>query len=131
MLIIYHHFFSSFAIPQKPGVGEFISSEDKTKVFYAALEAIPAIKFSVKDSDKENGVIQAEQYIIGGGGKVVNLYISIKDENGKTVAKATMTKPFGTTGKLSKFIQKYGEEIQKTIPDLEIKILEQKKRKKE
>jgi hypothetical protein len=44
----------------------------------------------------------------------------------KTVVEATFTKPSGVTGNMSKFAKAYGEEIKKTITDLEI-IIEEKK----
>ena len=113
---------------QKPGIGKYSSKEKQDKVFYAALQAVSVIKFSVKTSDKGNGVIQAEQYIGGGNGKVWNLFVMRKQDNGKTVVEATFSKPWGTLGNMSKWATIYGEEIKKTIADLEIAVEEKKKK---
>ena len=72
---------SLISFGQKPGIGKYSSSEKQEKVFYAALQAVSAIKFSVKSSDKENGSIQAEAFA-GSNGKVWNLFVSIKQDNG-------------------------------------------------
>lgn len=112
---------------QKPGIGKYSSNEKQDKVFYAALQAISALKFSVKTSDKVNGVIQAEQYIGGGNDKVWSLFVMIRQDKGKTVVEATFTKPWGTLGNMSKWATMYGEEIKKTIADLEIVVEEKKK----
>ena len=119
-------FVSIHTYGQNPGIGKFYSNQKTDKVFFAALQAVSSMKFSVKSSDKENGVIQAEQYIIGGNGKVVNLFITVKEDSAKTVVETTFTKPFGTSGNMSKFAKEYGEEIKKTITDLDIIIQEKK-----
>lgn len=120
-------FVSVISFSQKPGIGKYSSNEKKDKVFYTALQAVSAIKFSVKTSDKENGTIQAEAYA-GSNGKVWNLFVLIKEDNGKTVVEATFTKPWGTLGNMSKWATTYGEEIKKTIADLEIAVEEKKKK---
>ncbi|MCC6289396.1 MAG: hypothetical protein IT249_16070 [Chitinophagaceae bacterium] len=119
-------FVSAISFGQKPGIGKYHSSEKQDKVFYAALQAVSTIKFSVKASDKENGTIQAEAYA-GSNGKVWNLFVTIKQENGKTVVEATFTKPWGTLGNMAKWATMYGDEIKKTIVDLEIAVEDKKK----
>ena len=118
---------SLISFGQKPGIGKYSSSEKQEKVFYAALQAVSAIKFSVKSSDKENGSIQAEAFA-GSNGKVWNLFVSIKQDNGKTIVEATFTKPWGTLGNMSNWATKYGEKIKKTINDLVV-VGEDKKKK--
>lgn len=118
-------FTAMYSFGQKPGIGIYSSGEKQDKVFYAALQAVSAIKFSVKSSDKENGTIQAEAYA-GSNGKVWNLFVIIKQDNGKTIVEATFTKPWGTLGNMSNWATKYGEEIKKTITDLVI-LVEDKK----
>lgn len=110
------------AIGQKPGIGKFYSNEDFDKVFNATLKAVSTITFSVKSIDKANGTILGEMYIISGRGKVLNLFITVKKENSKTNIEATFTKPWGVTGNLEKMAKAFGEEIKKTILDLEIEI---------
>ncbi len=111
-----------FCFGQKPGIGKFHSAEKFDKVFYATQQAATTLKFAIKTSDKENGVIQAEMHIIGGGGKVINLFAQLKQDenNGKTTIQVTLNKPFGVTGNMSKMAKSLGEEIKKTISDLVI-----------
>lgn len=114
--------FSAISYAQKPGIGKYSSAEKTNKVFSAALQAVTAIKFTVKSSDKENGTIQADNYI--SNGKFLNLFVVIKQDGNKTIVEATFTKPFAVIGKMATLAQKYGDEIKKTIKDLEIKIEE-------
>ena len=113
---------SSISYGQKPGVGKYTTAEKADKVFSTALRAITAIKFTVKSSDKANGTIQADNYI--SNGKSLNLFVVIRQEGDKTVVEATFTKPFAVIGKMATLAKKYGEEIKKTITDLEITIEE-------
>jgi hypothetical protein len=107
---------------QKPGIGMYSTTEKSDKVFNAAMKAATSVKFSVKNTDKANGTIQAEMNITGSSGKVVNLFVTVTQDSVKTVVEATFTKPWGVTGSMSKFAKAYGEEIKKTIPDLEITV---------
>ncbi|MBO9621057.1 MAG: hypothetical protein J7539_18725 [Niabella sp.] len=113
---------------QKPGVGVFTSKQPVDKVYAAALQAVSNIRFSVKNTDKTNGTIQAEQYIVMGEGKVINLFVNVTKEGDSTQVKATFNKPFGVSGNLAKIAKEYGEQIKKTITDLNITIEDQKKK---
>lgn len=120
---------SLLAFAQKPGIGKYSSKEPAEKVFTAAVQAAGTIQFSVKNSNKAEGTIQGEMYVVGGNGKVVNLFVTVIREGDHTMATATFNKPWGTTGNLSKIAQAYGDEIKKIITDLEIEIVDPKKKK--
>jgi hypothetical protein len=120
ILVVVFLFAAAFTYGQKPGVGKFSSAENIDKVFTSALRAVTAIKFTVKNTDRVNGTIQAENYI--SNGKFLNLFVVIRQDGGKTIVEATFTKPFAVIGKMSNLAKKYGEEIKKTIVDLDIQI---------
>jgi hypothetical protein len=114
---------------QKVAVGKYSTKESSDKSYYAALEAVSGIKFTIKSTDKTQGIIQAEQLSGGGTGKVfASIFVLIKQEDGKTVVQATFTRNDGFMGgdKPAKMAQQYGDYMKKTIADLDIAVEDRK-----
>ncbi len=127
LLIIIITVFSSFS--QKVAVGKYATKESTDKAYYAALEAVSGVKFTIKTTDKAQGIIQAEQLSGGGTGKVfASVFVLIKQEDGKTMVQATFTRNDGFMGgdKPAKMAQQYGDYMKKTIADLGIAVEDRK-----
>ena len=110
-------------------VGQYSTKDSSDKVYNAAIEAISEIQFSVKTTDIQEGIIQAERQNTDLNMQVfASVSVIIKQVDGKTLVQATFIRNPGFIGgrKSLKMAQKYGDYIKKVISDLEISIEDKK-----
>lgn len=122
LLIILMVFTTNTLFAQKSGIGKFTSTEDKVTIYYAGIEALASIQFSSSNTDKENGIIQAEGTSSTNQSKALKLFVSIRIKKEKTLMKVTLTRPQGAKDDLKAMLEDYSNSIKETIPDLEIEI---------
>jgi hypothetical protein len=114
---------------QMVAVGQYSTKDSSDKVYNAAIEAISEIQFSVKTTDIQEGIIQAERQNTDLNMQVfASVSVIIKQVDGKTLVQATFIRNPGFIGgrKSLKMAQKYGDYIKKVISDLEISIEDKK-----
>jgi hypothetical protein len=108
---------------QQSATGLYRTSSSKNVAYYAAIDALSSIDFAITGTDMTNGIIQAEKNLIRGRGRNSSLFLSIREEEGKVVVKATFTKASGINGvNLAETASEYGNAIKKIISDLEITV---------
>ena len=114
---------------QKVAVGKYSSKVPSDTLYCAALAAIPGIQFIVKTTDNQHGIIQAEQWSFGVDKQIfASIFILIKQEDGKNVIQATVTRCTGflVGEKPIKMALQLADYIKKIIPDLKISATDSK-----
>jgi hypothetical protein len=121
LLIIFVVSINSYG--QKIAIGKYSSKVPSDTLYYAALEAIPGIQFTVKTTDNQQRIIQAEQWSLGVDKQIfASISISVKQDGSKSIIQATVTScpGFLAGAKPIKLALQLGDYIKKIIPDLKI-----------
>lgn len=112
---------TSVALANKTAQVRFRSKSSSDQVYTAALRAISLQGYAVRFTDPKQGTIQANKAEWGGHGDWASVIITIRQEGESTIVDAIFTRNLNTVrgGQPPKWAEKFGDELKKTILDLE------------
>ncbi len=100
--------------------GTFETSASYSRLYWAAMQAVPSVGYHVVSSNKADGLIVAEEGVIAGGGSSVGLNSQISDEGGKRLLHVDFSAPPGTLslGGFDGNLNEYIASVKASVPDL-------------
>jgi hypothetical protein len=111
---------SSYARAEKVTVAKYRTTEKKSSVYAATIEAITHNRFTLRSTDKAQGTIQAYRAAWGGGGEFASVFITVEECGSDSCIEARFTRHSGIVGGGSpdKWASDLASELSRTIRDL-------------
>lgn len=96
------------------------TSAEYGQVFAACRQAATETSFGVTSENGADGLISAQQSVVGGNGSAVQMSIQVTKVNGKTQVEVSVVPPPGTVGDTKGYVATFTEALKKRIPDVTV-----------